>query len=187
MVQHTEIDSSGGGSGVATLEQYKENFLQTYGKEAYITRFGLDDWEANYGDDQLDARDEGNENGGGGSEDGSRKRWNGFYDVLGYPELNYSPHIFSQQIGLHPNIDDPSWVTGKYPEGGEHNWSTDPLNFYLPPVPQGPKSCEEICVLKQRKRVTACNALRKRVQMALDRAGCPCDIIGKDKPSPCRF
>lgn len=109
------------------------------------------------------------------------------YDVLGFPALKDGPNP-----GIDPNtklpylnIDDPNWGTELYPDSAEKKWSTDPLNLGLPKIEEKPKTCEDACILKTKKRHEACKSLRARVKEALDRAGCPCDIQGRDKPSPC--
>jgi len=122
----------------------------------------------------------------------------GIYDVLGEDpkkELKDGPNPSMDPQGYPRfDIEDPTWGTEQYPATDENgkplttgakNWATGQLIFGLPSVSEKPKTCEDNCILKSKKRIAACNALRTRVKDALDKAGCPCDIEGKDKVSNC--
>lgn len=119
----------------------------------------------------------------------------GIYDVLGETTLDQGPNPGVTSKGMpYFDIEDPKWGTEQYPaldaEGkplttGQKNWASDSLIMGLPSVTEKPKTCEDACILASKKRISACDALRKRVKDALDKAGCPCDIQGRDKTSTC--
>ena len=110
----------------------------------------------------------------------------GIYDVLGVNKPTEKPDPGIGPDGIpYMNIEDPKWGTEAFPGTVGRSWAKDQLVMGLPVVEDKPTTCEDLCVKKSKKRIDACNALRKRVKDALEKAGCPCEIEGKDKPSLC--
>jgi hypothetical protein len=89
-------------------------------------------------------------------------------------------------ITYFQNIDDPRWSA----EGDSKtkNWALDELNLGQLPVDEPAKvSCAQTCAEKAGERRKKCDILRKRVALALKKAGCPSKITGftSKRKSPC--
>jgi len=86
------------------------------------------------------------------------------------------------------NIMDPKYsLEGGMVDGVDtKSWKTSGINLnILPPIePQEPETCEQKCAETMRKQRENCGVLRKRVAMALKKAGCPSKVTalaGKKK------
>jgi len=86
------------------------------------------------------------------------------------------------------NIMDPTYSLegGKIDGKDTKSWKTAGINLaVLPPIePQEPETCEQKCAETMRKQKENCGVLRKRVAMALKKAGCPSKVTalaGKKK------
>jgi hypothetical protein len=84
------------------------------------------------------------------------------------------------------NIDDPRWSAEG--DNATKNWALDDLNLGQLPVDEPAKvSCAQTCAEKAGERRKKCDILRKRVALALKKAGCPSKVTGfTSKTKTCR-
>ena len=63
-------------------------------------------------------------------------------------------------------------------------WRTLPLSMNVP-FPDEPNTCEDICIKRHKDADEKCSVARKRVELGLTKAGCPCKVLAVRRPDPC--
>jgi hypothetical protein len=63
-------------------------------------------------------------------------------------------------------------------------WRTGPLSMNVP-LPDQPVTCEDICIKRHKDADEKCSIARKRVELGLTKAGCPCKVLAVRRPDPC--
>jgi hypothetical protein len=74
------------------------------------------------------------------------------------------------------NAYDTAWTLEK--------WRTEPLSMMVP-FPDEPNTCEDICIKRHKDADEKCSIARKRVELGLTKAGCPCKVLAVRRPNPC--
>lgn len=99
----------------------------------------------------------------------------GFEDVM---NLDKTPNVRDPEGKGRFNIDEHTWE--------DNNWRNNELSLHLPPADGDDDPCESNCAKKKREREKKCEILRKRVQNALYKAGCPSTVgIGPPANGTC--
>lgn len=92
----------------------------------------------------------------------------GYTDLLNAEKL---PNVGNQDVGYY-NINEPNWT--------EQQWKDDPLTLALPTEAEMTAAgdpCLNDCALKEAARERKCDYLRRRVEVALDKVGCPSTVM----------
>ena len=98
---------------------------------------------------------------------------NPYEDMLGIGSAFNGPTIgpatSDDARDFHVNIDDPRYTIARF--------KSDPLSLgRLPALEVEEVTCDDRCAQQKAERVKKCNVLRKRVALALKKAGCPSKV-----------
>ena len=104
---------------------------------------------------------------------------NPFEDMLGIGTTENGPSVgpltSDDPQKFHANIDDPAFGLDQDPTLTKLR--IDPLSLgNLPKLEAEEETCDDRCAQEKAERVKKCNVLRKRVALALKKAGCPSKV-----------
>jgi hypothetical protein len=65
-----------------------------------------------------------------------------------------------------------------------HQWTTGPLSMKVP-LPDEPVTCEDVCALKHKRADEKCSVARRRIELGLQKAGCPSKVLALRRKNLC--
>ena len=99
--------------------------------------------------------------------------------LLGASELNDTPNTKTSTNNMFETIFDEDATLADYMDE-KHD-----ITMLLPPIKKDVFSCEDTCREKNKKADEKCKVVRKRVEEALKKAGCPTRLVALKRPGAC--
>lgn len=111
------------------------------------------------------------------------KPWTDIFNEFG--KADTLPHVNMDGPNDKGVYEGPTFPNAFDPNFSLDQWQTQKLQMTIAEEDVEPLTCEEDCKEKTRKANEKCTVIRKRVQEALNKAGCPSKVVALKRKGGC--